>query len=64
LYRGSLLHHVVSHLDTTQLSASGITQTFDVLMAIRWIKAAWEQVKSSVVVNYCGAIPEDTTDDE
>lgn len=69
LYRGSLLRHVVSHLDSTQLSASEIAQTVDVLMAIRWIKAAWEQVKSSVIVNcfkHCGAIPEavDTTEDE
>ena len=36
-------------------------------MAIRWIKVAWEQVKSSVIVKcfkHCGAIPGDTTEDE
>jgi len=67
LYRGSLLRHVVSHLDSTHLGASGITQTVDVLVAIRWIKAAWEQVKSSVIVNcfkHCGAIPGEASEDE
>ena len=67
LYRGALLRHVVSQLDSTQLSASGITQTIDVLMAIRWIKVAWEQVKSSVIQNcfkHCGAIPGGATEDE
>ena len=36
-------------------------------MAIRWIKIAWEQVKSSVIVNcfkHCGAIPGDVTEDD
>ena len=42
LYRGALLCHVVLQLDCTQLSASEITQTVDVLMAIRWIKIAWD----------------------
>ena len=67
MYRGALLRHVVSQLDSTQLSASGITQTIDVLMAIRWIKVAWEQVKSSVIQNcfkHCGAIPGGATEDE
>ena len=61
LYRGTLLRHVVSHLDSTQIGAS------DVLVAIRWIKAAWEQVKPSVIVNcfkHRGAIPGDTTEDD
>ena len=67
MYRGALLHHVISQMNSTQLSASGITQTVDILMAIRWIKVAWEQVKSSVIVNcfkHCGAIPEGVTEDE
>ena len=67
MYRGALLRHVVLQLDSTELSASRITQTVDVLMAIRWIKIAWEQVKSSVIVNcfkHCGAIPGDITEDD
>ena len=65
MYRGALLRHVVLQLDSTELSASRITQTVDVLMAIRWIKIAWEQVKSSVIANcfkHCGAIPGDITE--
>ena len=61
MYRGSLLRHVVSNLDSTQIGAS-----VDVLVAIRWIKAAWEQVKPSAIVNclkHCGAIPGDTAED-
>ena len=67
LYRGALLRHVVSQSDFTQLSASRITQTIDLLMAIWWIKVAWEQVKSSVIQNYfkhCGAIPGGANEDE
>ena len=67
LYRGALLCYVVLQLDSTELSASRITQTVDVLMAIRWIKIAWEQVKSSVIANcfkHCGAIPGDITEDD
>jgi len=44
-----LLNHVLSQIDDSDLSASEIVKTENVLRAIRWIKEAWDKVKPETV---------------
>ena len=60
-YRRFLLRHVLASIDTnSDATATSVTKAVDVLMAIRWIKQAWNAVKSETIVNcfrHCGAVP-------
>lgn len=44
-YRRLLLQHTLAQISGTDLTASSITKTVDVLMAIMWIKQAWDEKK-------------------
>lgn len=62
-----LLQHTISKIDGTDLNASSIVKSVDVLMAIRWIKRAWDDVKPDTIVNcfrHCGALPLDDAIEE
>ena len=42
-------------------SASSICKSVNILLAIKWIKQAWEEVSPDTILNYfcyCGAIPD------
>ena len=48
-YRRLLLQYVVSKIDSCS-SATEVTSSINVLVAIRWVALAWREVKSSTVV--------------
>ena len=55
-YRKRLLKFVISRADDNR-KVSEIIQEVDVLKAISWIKAGWEEVSDQTVTNYfrqCG----------
>ena len=61
-YRRILLKHTLAQIDGTDLTASSIVKTVNVLTAIRWIKKAWEAVQPQTIINCfrkTGAIPQD-----
>ena len=49
-YWKRLLKFVISRIDDNR-KASAIIQEVDVLKAISWIKAAWEEVSNQIVIN-------------
>ena len=44
-YRKLLLKHILAQIDSTSLTPSKTTKIIDVLLAIVWVKQAWEEVK-------------------
>ena len=61
-YRRLLLKHTLAQIDGTDLTASSIVKTVNVLTAIRWIKKAWEAVQPQTIINCfrkTGALPQD-----
>ena len=62
-----MLQHTLAKIDGTDLTVSSIVKTVDVLMAIRWIKQAWEEVKPQTIAKcfrQCGAIPQEQSDED
>ena len=56
-YRQHLLTHVLALIDSTDMSASSIAKAVTVLDAIRWTRAAWEDVTASTIARcfkHCG----------
>jgi len=52
----------LAQIDGTDLTASDIVKTINVLTAIRWIKKAWDEVKPQTITNCfrkTGALPQD-----
>ena len=49
-YWKRLLKFVISRIDDNR-KASAIIEEVDVLKAISWIKAAWEEVSNQIVIN-------------
>ena len=47
-----LLQHTLAQLDSNDLTASSIVRTIDILMAIKWIKQAWEDVTPETIAKY------------
>ena len=48
-YRRFLLQYVISKIDSCS-SATEVTSSINVLVAIRWVALAWREVKSSTIV--------------
>lgn len=46
-----LLKHTLAQIDGTNLTASSIVKTVNVLTAIRWIKKAWNAVQPQTIIN-------------
>ena len=66
-YRRLLLKHTLAQIDGTDLTASAIVKTINVLTAIRWIKKAWDEVKPQTIINCfrkTGALPQDQRSEE
>ena len=66
-YRRLLLKHTLAQIDSTDLSATAIVKSINVLTAIRWIKMAWDKVKPETVIKCfkrTGAFPEDEESEE
>lgn len=62
-YRKLLIKHTLARLgDLSEgQNASSICKSVDLLLAIRWIKQAWEEVTPQTIINCfsrCGATPE------
>ena len=53
-YRKLIVKHALAKITNTPHTASEITKSIDVLMAIRWIKHAWDSVKSNTITNCLG----------
>ena len=56
-YRKLIVKHALAKIKDTPHTASEITKSIDVLMAIRWIKHAWDSVRSNTITNcfkHCG----------
>lgn len=59
-----MLKHTLSQIDSASLTVSDIVNKIDVLLAVRWIKQAWEAIEVQTVVNrfkHCGV--HSTTED-
>ena len=50
-YRRLLLKHTLAQINGTDLAASSIVKTVNVLTAIRWIKTAWYAVQPQTIIN-------------
>ena len=62
-YRRQLLKHVLTKVNDERAggSASSVCKSVNVLLAIKWIKLAWEEVSPDTIRNcfrHCGAIPD------
>ena len=62
-YRKCLVKHTLAKINDSSdvVNASTICKSVDILLAIRWIKQAWESVTSETVKNCfrrCGISPE------
>ena len=62
-YRRQLLKHVLTKVNEEGAggSASSICKSVNILLAIKWIKEAWEEVGPDTIRNcfcHCGAIPD------
>ena len=56
------MKHTLAQIDGTDLTASSIVKTVNVLTAIRWIKKEWDEVKPQTIINCfrkTGALPQD-----
>ena len=61
-YRRVLLQHILEKIESNDLTASSIVKTVDVLIEIRQIKHAWEEVKPQTIAkcfSHCGEIPQE-----
>ena len=66
-YRRLLLQHTLSCINESDLSTSSIVKTINILMAIRWIRQAWDEVKPETIMNcfrHCGALPPQNCEQE
>ena len=67
-YRAFVIKHVIAKIDSqSKATASDITKSINILMAIQWVKQAWEQVKETTIINCfttCGASSDVETADE
>ena len=67
-YRALVVKHVIAKIDSqSEATASDIAKSINILMAIQWVKQAWEQVKTTTIINCfttCGASPDVETADE
>ena len=45
------MKHTLAQIDGTDLTASSIVKTVNVLTAIRWIKKEWDEVKPQTIIN-------------
>ena len=62
-----VLRHTLAQIDGSDLTASTIVKSINVLMAIRWIKQAWDELKPQTVVNcfkLCGGLPQEQESDK
>ena len=58
-YRKLLIRHTLAAINDTEDNASKICKSVNVLLAIRWIKQAWELVSPTTIKNcfkHCGAL--------
>lgn len=54
-----LLQHTLAQIEGTDFTASSVVKSVTVLMAIRWIKLAWDEVKPQTITNcfkLCGSL--------
>ena len=63
-----MLKHTLAQIGSASLTATDVVKKIDILLAIRWVKQAWEAVKVETVVNcfkHCGVqlTTEETTED-
>ena len=58
-YRVLIVKHVIAKIDgQSEATANDIAKSINILMAIQWVKQAWEQVKETTIINCfttCGA---------
>ena len=65
-YRKKLLRHVISRI-TNDLSASDIAEEVDILQAITWVTAAWNEVTEKTIRNCfakCGILEQTAENDD
>ena len=65
-YRKKLLRHVISRI-TNDLSASDIAKEADILQAITWVAAAWNEVTEKAIRNFfakCGILEQTAEHDD
>ena len=63
----NFMKHTLAQVDGTDLTASAIVKTVNVLTAIRWIKKAWDGVKLQTIINCfrkTGALLQDQVNEE
>ena len=48
-YQKLIVKHALAKNNNSSLTASEITKSIDILMAIRWVKHAWDAVKSDAI---------------
>ena len=56
-YRKLIVKHALAMINGSLLVASQITISIDLLTSIRWVKQAWDGVKSDTITNgfkHCG----------
>lgn len=56
-YRKLVVKHALDKINGTSLSATQISKSIDILTAVCWVKQAWDQVKTTTIVNcfkHCG----------
>ena len=66
-YHQLLLQHTFSQTDGTDLTASSIVKTVNMLMTVSWIKQMWDEIKPQTIINWfklCGALPQEQESDE
>ena len=68
-YRKVIVKHALAKVNGSSLTSSQITKSVDLLTSIRWVKQAWDGVKSDTITNcfkHCGfqegMCVEETTD--
>ena len=61
------MRHTLSAINDSDDNASKICQSVNVILPIRWIKQAWEQVSTTTINNYCfkhcGAMPTESEEE-
>lgn len=58
-YHQLSLKHTLAQIDGIDLTASTIVKSVNVLMAIKWIRQAWDEVKPQTISNCFRAFPQE-----